>query len=247
MFDEFEVIERLVQGGKLDAGIFGYLRNLMQHEERINFIFSGTHRLEEMVGDYWSILFNVALYKTVSFLEEEEAERLIREPVKDYFDYDALAVEKILRTTGCHPHFTQLLCHSLVNYRNERKINYITIEDVNNIINDVVEFGQVHIDYLWRESPPDAQLFMMALHIVLRRDGIATRSEILDVLRDYGLDRNWQTAIDNLIKRDVITEQDGHFNFRVNLISDWLEANKRMQSVIEETRQEGKEAKGQGG
>ena len=237
MFDEFEVLERLVREGKLDAGIFGYLRNLMQHEERVNFIFSGTHRLEEMVGDYWSILFNIALYKTVSFLEEPAAERLIREPVKDYFDYDALAVEKILRTTGCHPHFTQLLCHSLVNYRNERKVNYITIEDVNKVINEVVEFGQVHIDYLWRESPPEAQLFMMALHIVLRRDGIATRSAILDALRDYRLDRNWQSAIDNLLKRDVVTEQDGHFNFRVNLISDWLEANKRMQSVIEETRQ----------
>lgn len=237
MFDEFEVLERLVREGKLDAGIFGYLRNLMQHEEKVNFIFSGTHRLEEMVGDYWSILFNIALYKTISFLEESAAERLIREPVKDYFDYDALAVEKILRTTGCHPHFTQLLCHSLVNYRNERQVNYITIEDVNNVINEVVEFGQVHIDYLWRESPPEAQLFMMALHIVLRRDGIATRSEILDVLRDYKLDRNWQAAMDNLIKRDVVTERDGHFGFRVNLISDWLEANKRMQSVIEETRQ----------
>jgi len=236
MFDEFEVLERLVKEGKLDAGIFGYLRNLMQHEEKINFIFSGTHRLEEMVGDYWSILFNVALYKTVSFLEPEAAERLIREPVKDYFDYDALAVEKILRTTGCHPHFTQLLCHSLVNYRNERKVNYITIEDVNNVINQVVEFGQVHIDYLWRESPPEAQLFMMALHIILRRDGIAIRSEIFDVLRNYELDRNWQAAMDNLIKRDVVTERDGHFNFRVNLVSDWLEATKRMQSVIEETR-----------
>jgi hypothetical protein len=79
---------------------------------------------------------------------------------------------------------------------------------------------------------------MMALHIVLKKDGIATRSEILDVLRNYELDRNWQAAMDNLIKRDVVTERDGHFNFRVNLVSDWLEATKRMQIVIEETRQE---------
>jgi hypothetical protein len=43
------------------------------------------------------------LRRKVSFLEKDEAERLIREPVKDVLWYEDLAVEKILRVTAGQP------------------------------------------------------------------------------------------------------------------------------------------------
>jgi hypothetical protein len=60
MFDEFELIETKIDAGKLDADLLGYFRSLMQHRQGLLFIFTGTHRLEEMSHDYWSILFNIA-------------------------------------------------------------------------------------------------------------------------------------------------------------------------------------------
>ena len=42
-------------------------------------------------------------------LERDEAERLIRSPVKDVLWYDDLAVEKILRVTAGQPYFIQYL------------------------------------------------------------------------------------------------------------------------------------------
>jgi len=52
-----------VQDGKLTADIFPYLRNLVQHERKVDFVFAGTHKLEELAVEYWSILFNIAAYK----------------------------------------------------------------------------------------------------------------------------------------------------------------------------------------
>jgi len=36
MFDEFEELQRRVEAGRLSPDIFSYLRNLMQHEERVD-------------------------------------------------------------------------------------------------------------------------------------------------------------------------------------------------------------------
>jgi AAA+ ATPase superfamily predicted ATPase len=225
MFDEFELLEERVNGGKLDGSIFGYLRNLMQHGEGINFIFSGTHKLEEMSSGYWSILFNIALYRKITFLEREDAEDLIVLPVKDYFDYDPLAIEKIIRTTAGHPHFTQLLCHALVNHRNSKKINYITVQDVTDVMDEVAETGQIHIQYIWRESSSDAKVFLATL-----------LSRIRDLLEEYKIDIDLPSVIESLSNRDVIEVESGHYRFMIDLVRYWVDKNKSMQEVMEEVR-----------
>src|SRR6185295_4109578 len=73
LFDEFEELEMRVASGKLEPTIFPFFRHLMQHGDKLGFIFVGTHRLEELSADYWSILFNIALYKRVTFLNEAAA------------------------------------------------------------------------------------------------------------------------------------------------------------------------------
>ncbi|MBI1924119.1 AAA-like domain-containing protein, partial [Candidatus Poribacteria bacterium] len=150
LFDEFEELEQRVKDGKLDRDIFPFLRNLMQHTERMDFIFAGTHRLQEMTQDYWSILFNIAVYQDISFMKREEAEALIRNPVKDVMYYDDLAVDKIIRATAGHPYFVQLLCSSLTDYYIKTKKYYITLQDVNRILNDVLQGGVVHFDFIWQ-------------------------------------------------------------------------------------------------
>ncbi|MEJ2208023.1 MAG: hypothetical protein P8129_03185, partial [Anaerolineae bacterium] len=67
MFDEFEEMQKRVEDGRLEPEIFAFLRNLMQHEPRLDFVFSGTHKLEELGAEYWSILFNIAAYKRITF------------------------------------------------------------------------------------------------------------------------------------------------------------------------------------
>ena len=68
-FDEFELLEDRVRQKYLDRPIFDILRHLIQHTEKLAFIFAGTHKLEELSRDYWSMLFNIALYSDIRFLE----------------------------------------------------------------------------------------------------------------------------------------------------------------------------------
>lgn len=72
----------------------------MQHEEKLILLFCGTHKLEEMSADYWSIFFNTAIYYRLSHLHYRDALRLIKEPVKGQLAYDDLAVEQIMKMTG---------------------------------------------------------------------------------------------------------------------------------------------------
>ncbi len=128
LVDEFEELEMRVASGRLDVAIFPFLRHLMQHSPRLGFIFVGTHRLETLSRDYWSIFFNAALYKRVAFLSQAAARALIVEPVAGYgLAYDELAVDKPLRVTAGHPYFLQLTCHALVNHANRQRRGYLTI------------------------------------------------------------------------------------------------------------------------
>jgi hypothetical protein len=60
------------KGGRLEPGVFEYLRHLMQHYPNLNFVFSIGSGLEEMERDY-SFLFNSSLYHRISFLEPTAA------------------------------------------------------------------------------------------------------------------------------------------------------------------------------
>src|SRR5262249_36550756 len=101
LFDEFEELETAVKQGKLEASIFSFLRHLIQHSEDLSVIFCGTHRLEELVADYWNILFNISLYRHIAYLERDEAIHVVQDPVSMYgMRYDDLALDKIWRVTG---------------------------------------------------------------------------------------------------------------------------------------------------
>ncbi|HZD11443.1 MAG TPA: AAA family ATPase, partial [Candidatus Binatia bacterium] len=81
VFDEFEAFENLVNDEILPPTFFTYMRHLMQHSDGLSFAFVGTRRLEEMTSNYWSVLFNIALYRQIGFLSKEATTKLITEPV----------------------------------------------------------------------------------------------------------------------------------------------------------------------
>lgn len=112
MLDEVVRLDEEVKAGRLDHGIFEYLRHLMQHHPRLSFIFSLGSGLEELRKDY-AYLFSVALYHRISFLEPGAARELITEPVAGHYQVAPAAVQKILAITSGHPYYTQLVCHCL--------------------------------------------------------------------------------------------------------------------------------------
>lgn len=241
LFDEFEELEMRVASGKLEPTIFPYLRHLMQHGGDLGFIFVGTHRLEELSADYWSILFNIALYKRVTFLDEAAAHALIVEPVAEYgLLYDDLALDKMLRVTAGHPYFLQLICHALVNRANREARGYVTIQDVNDALGEMVELGEAHFAFLWEQSSEHERLTLASLTRLLAREPTVTAAQLAELLAERGVVlevRDVRAALRRLAERDIVRELRGEpprYEYKVDLVRLWVERYKALGRVVEE-------------
>jgi hypothetical protein len=225
LFDEFEELQRRVDEGKLEAGIFQFLRNLMQHEEKIDFIFAGTHKLEELGSDYWSVLFNTAIYKRITFLAPSEVRRLIIEPIgKSNLEYDPLAMDMIASLTAGHPYFTQILLHEVIAYHNESQRTYLTAADIEQAVDRVLERGEAHFKYLWAESTEHEQKAMRLLAEALVGKTEINMLDLQTFCQFCGVTITPEhlEAVNNLVSRDIVTRTGRLFSFTVPLIERWV-------------------------
>ncbi len=240
LFDEFEELEMRVTSGKLDRTIFPFFRHLMQHHRQLGFIFVGTHKLESLSADYWSIFFNIALYKHVTFLDENAARALITQPVAEAgLLYDDLALDKMVRVTAGQPYFLQLTCHALVNRANRERRGYVTIQDVNSVLEEMVELGEAHFAFLWEQAGPDEQLVLAALTRLLDQTPTSTAAQVAEALAKRGVQltaRKVSEALRRLVERDVVREIQGQpprYEYKVELVRLWVERYKALGRVIE--------------
>jgi outer membrane protein assembly factor BamB len=235
LFDEFEELEMRVRGGELSPVVFSYLRHLMQHSRNLAFLFAGTHRLEDLSADYWSILFNIALYKQVGTLDAAAARQLIVEPVQGYgLVYDELAVDKMLRVTGGHPYFLQLLCYALVNLHNRERRNYLTIEDVNRTLAEIVGLGEAQLAFLWGESSSQERAVLLALARLLSSGESGTQEAIAGLLEEFGLQvsrAGIAEAIGQMVRKEILQQAEqgtDRYEFTLDLMRLWLEESRSL-------------------
>ncbi|MEM7112717.1 MAG: AAA family ATPase [Chloroflexota bacterium] len=229
MFDEFEELQRRVENGRLQPEIFQFLRNLMQHEKHVDFIFSGTHKLEDLGATYWSVLFNIASYKPITFLSSQEIDRLIHAPVADYpIEYDPLAIARISEVTAGHPYFTQLVLHEMIVYYNEMQVTYLTIVDVDQVLKRIIERGEAHFKYIWAESSAEERQVLQAAAELLATSEVVSQGDLVMFMVERGCqsDDRWQAAFSTLRGRDILTTPNAKsslYRFKVDLVRRWID------------------------
>ena len=236
MLDEVMRLQEQIEAGRLDKSVFEYLRHLMQHSDRLNFLFSLGSGLEEMEKEY-AFLFSVGLYRKISFLTRDSATALITQPVKDYYKFEPSAVDRIFSITSGHPYFTQLLCHSLFNQWLQHRRPLIRVDDVNPVLNDVVERGLAVLKQVWDDSTPGEKAVLAALAAATGK-----RSHPIGLAE---IDRAWAgldvvipenekaRAMRSLIARDVIIGED-KYQFAIELQRLWIQKYEKLEWVKEE-------------
>ena len=223
-FDEFEVLQERIDSGDLDRRILPFFRSLMQHQKNVSFMFAGTHRLDQLTGDYWSVLFNLAIYLDVGHLPPDAVSKLFTEPTREAFEIDPLALDKIYRVTGGHPHFSQLLARELVEFCNQQQLSYVTVQDVNRVAATVAEKGQLHIGYLWDEGSRAERLLLLALKELLDREGVATLRAAHAYLTERRVEAgDLQAAAHQLLRKEILSENAGQLSFRMDLLRLWMD------------------------
>lgn len=231
LIDEFDVLEKSVKAKDLPPAIFDNLRTIMQHKDGLGFIFAGTYDITKMGADYWSVLFNTALWKRIELLDWQTFKSLVEDPAKGFFKYDELALQRIWNMTSGHPFFTQLLCRELVTYRNENRLVYLTVQDVENVIEDVIDQLQVHLSYMWDGLSNERKQFLVVVSELLEQRGFAVLSEIRKSLTGYNISVNLEETLKELKAKAILTEKEGQFEFPIGLIHKWIYATKNLEEL----------------
>jgi hypothetical protein len=238
LIDEFEVLEQKVQERALDPEILEYLRSLMQHRRCINFLMAGTHTIEQLTAGYWSVFFNIARHHRLKKLSPDAATQLIEQPVKGYLAYDPFAVRKIRQLTADQPYLIHLACRSLVEHANALQKNYITINDVNTVLDGVIEAGKAHFGWIWEQIALEERLVLSVVSQEGKREGgFVSLTDIEDTYKHYGLVFNRKKvlqALQNLIDGDVLVSGPDGTQFKVlmELTRLWLQKNKSFGRVM---------------
>ncbi len=242
MFDETNRLEEKVQVGELPPDVCNYLRALTQHTNYLDFIFALGSRVEEARRS--SELFDLAVYRKISFLDPDFAEDLITRPVSKYYAYTRPAIERILRLTAGHPYYTQLLCHNLFTYWNDHKPKQLDVADVEAVLPDAMEQSTPNLQFVWEASTPVERAILAALADTAPRyrAGVMRRNvdRALRKAKLYPPAGEVTTGLKTLFERDVINNQEP-YEFRVGLLQRWLREFKQLAWVREELGKVAKE------
>lgn len=246
ILDEFDLLIEAIDRGSVSPFVFDVIRGLMQHQDGLSFIFAGAHALTAMIKNPRSILFNTALRRKISFLERDEAERLIRDPVKEVLWYDDLAVEKILRVTAGQPYFIQYICHEIVNLARRDQKNFVTLRDVDRALLTTVQETTGIIRHSYMSLARDEQLALAALARITD-DGrpFVNAEDVVETLRQDHVTvgvHDLMETMHQLAGRDFVMERGGgdsagrQYGFAMDLVRVWLEQNDEYTRLLEEQR-----------
>ena len=236
MMDEAVRLYEEVQAGRLDREIFEFLRHLMQHFTRLNFIFSLGSGLEEMAKDF-AFLFSVSLYHRISFLEPAAARELITRPVVDHYKLTPQAVTRILQITSGHPYYTQLVCHCLFDSWSRAPKSVMDTADVAAVLAEAIELGSANLTYVWEDSAPEEKALMAGVAAAMRRgtDPVII-DDALDAWCEVGVrlpEREVARALRSLTSREVLGG-DQAYRFSVDLQRLWCEKHRHLDWVKDE-------------
>ena len=230
MLDEAIRLDEEVRAGRLDRGIFAYLRHLMQHGQRLNFIFSLGSGIEEMAKDY-ALLFNGSLYHRISFLKPQAARDLIIRPAQDRYRVTDQAADLILKITSGHPYYTQLVCHCLFDAWMQGTADTIEASDVHGVLAEAIELGSANLTYIWQDSTQEEQVFMAGLAAAM--SGESTPVTVKQVRKAWGRvavnvpSQEITRAVRGLIAREVIAGGD-RYSFTVDLQRLWIDKHRQI-------------------
>ena len=236
MIDEAARLDEQVQAGKLTPDIFGHVRSLMQHNSNLNFMFSIGERLETMQSQY-AMLFNVALYKEISFLDEAAAKSLIVQPAEGLFSYDEPAIQQIIRLTSGHAYFMQLLCHSIFAQWQRESAAAIGVKDVDGVAAEVVERGSANLKFDWDESLPVEKLVLGAMAEAINDNAASvTLKDVDEVLARYDIlipQGDIVSAHRSLIGKELVFGAE-QIRFAIDFLRLWVREHEKMEWIKEE-------------
>jgi AAA+ ATPase superfamily predicted ATPase len=228
--DEFEKIGSAIKEQRISDRLFDQLRSMIQHDDRLGFLFSGVQTLEEL-GPRWSNYFISVVPMEMHYLEPAEAEDLLLNPDPEFtLRYDPGIVDEILHLTRCQPYLLQLIGFALVTEANRQQTQTATTELLQAAIQNAFTNGEPYFTNIWTEftgtTPSEVAAGQNLLLALARRNSqspiicnAATTAANRRLLRYHVIER-----INENIDRNQAdaTWETAHYHIEIPLFEQWV-------------------------
>ncbi|MBD2177139.1 ATP-binding protein [Pseudanabaena sp. FACHB-1998] len=212
--DEFEAIGTAMEQGRISTNLFDELRSLIQHWDRLSFLFSGVQTLHEL-GTNWSSYFISAMPIEMTYLNPNEAKELLLNPDPEFtLEYDTGIVDQILTLTRCHPYLLQLLGWVLVQLANTTHTQIVTPTLLQSAIPEAYINGIGYFTNVWEQftgtSPTEVTAGQQQLLALAQGQ------------HPHPTDEAAEKSLLRMLRYHIIEKIDNQYKFEVPLIERWV-------------------------
>jgi hypothetical protein len=243
LVDEYELLESKVEEGRLNPEIFLFLAGLIDSKERLSFVFTGSRRLEDRDRRYWREMLRRSLFRKIGFLSENDALRLIQDPVAGRVVYGRGVTDRVVRLTAGQPFYTQVICQNIVDDLNEHKRNAVTLKDLARVTAEIVDHPLPQMIYFWDGLSSDEKVVLSLLCAVLDdRDELSwvssgdlaayiDREEIPVDLSENTI----HLTLEEMFRTEILDKNvlEG-YRVRIDLLRSWIRRSHSIWQVLKE-------------
>jgi tetratricopeptide (TPR) repeat protein len=245
LLDEFDVLDLALNEQITETAaahtFFPYLRQLLEGEPRLKFVFVVGRRVEDLSIIVKS-LFKTTTSQRVSVLEDDTARELVRTAHRQgTLGMSQPVVNRVLELTAGHPYLTQLVCQILWDsaYAANPKAppSIQRVEQVEAAAGRALEAGQNIFEWIWDGLPPAERVIFAAIAGATSERTVISEEQLTQLLQSQGvriLTRDLELAPRTLVEWEMLREVDGGYRFFIELMRRWVAARKPLPRVRDE-------------
>lgn len=229
MLDEFDKLKDGIAAGVTSPSVLDNIRYLLQRYQNLSAVLSGSKRLKNLPEEYWSALFGIGQHITVGALSDEDAERLVADPVDGRLHYEDAARKALVAQCARQPFLIQNLSAFIFDQAAERHQRAITRKLVIDAAQIVAQNNQ-HLAALWAYAGSPRRQFVLLLCIELRRAASRVDIPLLEeAMRDNGIpaddDLRLIGDLEFFRELDLIAMHNNAYTPALPLMARWVEQN----------------------
>ena len=249
MLDEFDKLQEGIDAGVTSPQAPENIRHLLQHQAGLSAIITGSRRLKRLREEYWSALFGLGYRIGISALSDDDARRLVTEPVAGRLEYLPHARDRIVELTSRHPFLVQSLCNQVFERAAVTGRRTITPDDVEEAATEMVRDNE-HFRTLWGYAGTERRRLLLALCDQLAKGPDEVNLDLLELkLDEIGVPvrrrRELPDDIAELRELELIdfvnSPRGGAYRVSLPLMAKWLQTNVDFKDVVVRAQQEAME------
>ena len=214
-FDEFQEIESL-DGEHMQREI----RSKIQHHEKVAYVFAGSrkHLLDKIFADKTRPLYRIGKPLYLGPIPANDFVSFIRKK----FELGGMRLSQeiaheIMSITGCHPYYTQQLCHEVWNLlRPGTEVNASYVRDA---VQNVLVAQNYAFTTIWESLPPIQRALLRG---IAHSGGAKIFSKEFIAKHSLGAPSSVQKAVRYLVERGLLEREDESYTVSDVFQREWL-------------------------